>query len=279
MENTYLGIPEFIWNNIFTVITTLLCGLIIAYFTSTFLKKKEERTRISGLILEKRLECEKEILHFLEQELTKEQLICNDKNFQEKLILLKKQYPYINNFQYSKVFQNKDNFNEFFTKYEDMLSKNKLWLDSKVRRHLMIIETYFSFISTIPIIIKQIKLPDDKQLTEKEYNTACDKSFLLYGLLLDNEINGLITELDTLIVESIYKLDLQSPKKSLSRNGMLNRDIKSILTAVANNTILGQQELLFLGYILEIVLKVKKLDINNYSEDELYKMLENISNN
>ena len=41
-------IPEFMWNNIFSAISTLGCGLIVAYFTSTFLKKKEERTRMTA---------------------------------------------------------------------------------------------------------------------------------------------------------------------------------------------------------------------------------------
>lgn len=43
------SIPEFMWNNIFTVLNTLICGLIVALFTSTFLKKKEERTRIARI--------------------------------------------------------------------------------------------------------------------------------------------------------------------------------------------------------------------------------------
>ena len=59
------SIPEFMWNNIFSVISTLGCGLIVAFFTSTFLKKKEERTRIAGVIVEKRINSEQEILHFL----------------------------------------------------------------------------------------------------------------------------------------------------------------------------------------------------------------------
>ena len=62
------SMPEFMWNNIFTVINTLICGLIVALFTSTFLKKKEERTRIAGVIVEKRINSEQEILHFLERE-------------------------------------------------------------------------------------------------------------------------------------------------------------------------------------------------------------------
>lgn len=40
------ALPDNVVNNIFTTINTLICGLIVAFFTSTFLKKKEERTRI-----------------------------------------------------------------------------------------------------------------------------------------------------------------------------------------------------------------------------------------
>ncbi|MDY5498390.1 MAG: hypothetical protein SPF99_10495 [Anaerobutyricum sp.] len=68
------AIPEFMWSNIFTVINTLICGLIVAFFTSTFLKKKEERTRIAGVIVEKRINSEQEVLHFLEHELFKEEI-------------------------------------------------------------------------------------------------------------------------------------------------------------------------------------------------------------
>lgn len=65
------ALPDNVVNNIFTTINTLICGLIVAFFTSTFLKKKEERTRIAGVIVEKRINSEQDILHYLEQELFK----------------------------------------------------------------------------------------------------------------------------------------------------------------------------------------------------------------
>ena len=37
------ALPDNVVNNIFTTINTLICGLIVAFFTSTFLKKKEEQ--------------------------------------------------------------------------------------------------------------------------------------------------------------------------------------------------------------------------------------------
>ena len=59
------ALPDNVVNNIFTTINTLICGLIVAFFTSTFLKKKEERTRIAGVIVEKRINSEQDILHYL----------------------------------------------------------------------------------------------------------------------------------------------------------------------------------------------------------------------
>ena len=74
MTEAFSAVPEFMWNNIFTVINTLICGLIVAFFTSTLLKKKEERTRIVGVIVEKRINSEQDVLHFLEHELFKEEI-------------------------------------------------------------------------------------------------------------------------------------------------------------------------------------------------------------
>ena len=77
MHEEFLNLPAFIWENVFTVINTLVCGLIVAIFTSTFLRKWEERTRIAGVILEKRINSEQEILTYLEKELFKEEININ----------------------------------------------------------------------------------------------------------------------------------------------------------------------------------------------------------
>ena len=73
LKDVINSVPEFMWNNIFSAISTLGCGLIVAIITSTYLKKKEERTRIAGVIVEKRINSEQEILHFLEAGLLKEE--------------------------------------------------------------------------------------------------------------------------------------------------------------------------------------------------------------
>ena len=51
--STYLGLPQFMWEGIFNIVVTLGAGLIIAFVTTFYLKKKDEVTRVAGLILEK----------------------------------------------------------------------------------------------------------------------------------------------------------------------------------------------------------------------------------
>ena len=64
--NSFLGLPQFMWEGIFNIITALGVGLIIAFVTTFYLKKKDEITRVAGVILEKRVNSEQEILDFLE---------------------------------------------------------------------------------------------------------------------------------------------------------------------------------------------------------------------
>lgn len=65
--NSFLGLPQFMWEGIFNIIIALGAGLIIAFVTTFYLKKKDEITRVAGIILEKRVNSEqtKDILRFL----------------------------------------------------------------------------------------------------------------------------------------------------------------------------------------------------------------------
>ena len=147
-----MGLPIFIWENIFAVINTLVCGLIVALFTSTFLKKKEERTRIAGVILEKRINSEQELLTYLEKQLFKEEInIENSSKYDVEITEFLSSFdlpvPYERNVQYAVVFKNMTAFEKFFRGFEEEFQKRRLWLDKEVREHLVFMQMYFSFFS------------------------------------------------------------------------------------------------------------------------------------
>ena len=63
---SYLGYPLFLWQGLTNLLSLLIAGLVIAFVTTFYLKRKDESTRVAGVILEKRVEAQNEILNVLE---------------------------------------------------------------------------------------------------------------------------------------------------------------------------------------------------------------------
>ena len=234
---TFYGLPQFVWEIIANVFITLGAGLIIAYFTSTFLKKREEKIRISGTILEKRINCEQEILTFLEKENYKyEAPKDKHKNMLDGVMLYGIPLPYGINLQYSVIFTSPELFEKFMVTLENLYAKNRLWMDVKVRRHLLLIQAYYSFFRNIPVMLHRFPLPKDKKLTDEQYNDLHKAILWQCGIIFDDDLNMLTNELEELIVSSIYKLDLSRPKKSITRKAMQNAEVVSIQKEIYNET-------------------------------------------
>ncbi|MFY4783125.1 hypothetical protein ACOTWN_07935 [Aliarcobacter butzleri] len=62
----YLGYPVFLWEGLINFSSIIVVGLIIAFITTFYLKKKDESTRVAGVILKKRVNAQHEILKFIE---------------------------------------------------------------------------------------------------------------------------------------------------------------------------------------------------------------------
>lgn len=273
MKEVITSIPEFMWDNIFTVINTLICGLIVAFFTSTFLKKKEERTRIAGVIVEKRINSEQDVLHFLEHELFKEEINIENSSkydmvFSDLLDAYGLPNPHKGHIQYARVFVSFDKFDLFFHAFEDKIMTHKLWLDTKVRTHLVFMQLYFGIFNTIPLMVKRIPLPQGKELTDEEFKTVCNKVLHLLGISCDGEINEFMSELDELIVDSVYKLELKRPRKSMMRGNMYNVDMDKCLKRVMRKTIVGVGQKNIFRLVMDTVYQTKGINESEMTDEE-----------
>lgn len=272
---TFFGLPQFVWEIIANVFITLGAGLIIAYFTSTFLKKREEKIRISGTILEKRINCEQEILTFLEKENYKYEMPKDKhKDMLDMVSLYGIPLPYGTNLQYSVIFTSPKLFEKFMVSLENLFAKNRLWMDVKVRRHLLLIQAYYSFFRVIPVILHRLPLPKDKKLTDKQYKDLHKIILWQCGIIFDDDLNMLTSELEELIVSSIYKLDLSRPKKSITRQKMQNAEVVSIQKEISNETKRG----IYMGELLEGIEKqlygLAGVEYSSLSDKERKEMME-----
>ncbi|WP_422484785.1 hypothetical protein [Gudongella sp. DL1XJH-153] len=268
--NSFLGLPQFMWDGIFNITITLGAGLIIAFVTTFYLKKKDEITRVAGVILEKRVNSEQEILDFLE-DLAFHKELHNGKE-KEWLALLKEYeltLPHEPHLQYSDVFSSVDKFREFFRGFERIITTNKLWMGKKVRFHLALMQGYFSWINALLVAITRIPLPADNKLSEEDIDKLSTTLLLQVAITLDHEISGLLAELESLIVDSVYKLDLKRPRKSMTRNGMLNVDTVKILKELDGNTLLGINREKYFALMMTQVYAYKGVDIEGEDLDDI----------
>lgn len=257
----FLGYPEFVWQGIFSLGSTLIAGLIIAFVTTFYLKKKDEVTRVAGVILEKRINSEQIILDFLEDaSFSLEMRQENSGPIYELLIQGGLETPHGPYLQYAKIFESHDTFQKFFRSFEQQISCNKLWLGKEVRFHLELMQTYFSWVNANLLAIQRIPLPDGIYISDDDLRVLSDKIILLLGISLDNEIKGLIARLEVLMVDSIYRLDLKRSKNSLMRNGFLNRETKRIIRILNRKTLLGIQRDHIFALITLLVYQIKGLD-------------------
>ncbi len=270
--DTFYSLPQFIWKEIFHLTTTLGVGLIIAFVTTFYLRRKDERTRVAGVILEKRVNSGQEILFYLER-LSFHMELHNGKE-KEWYDLLKGfdlTLPHDRNLQYSDVFSSIVTFREFFKGFEEVISRNKLWLDNKTRFHLLLMQAYFSCINALLIGLTRVSLPADNKLIQEELNKLSEIILLQVGITLDHEINGLLAHLETLIVDSVYKLDLNRPKKSITRNGMYNTDTLRVMRKLDEHTLLGSNKEKYFALMILQVYRYKNISLQENDLDELVK--------
>lgn len=264
-NQVFLSLPEFVWQGIFSLVSTLITGLIIAFVTTFYLKKKDETTRVAGVILEKRMNSEQVILDFLENaSFTVEMPAKSGKAFYELMLAHELELPHGPHLQYSRVFSNSLSFQEFFRAFEQHVSRNKLWLGQEVRLHLELMQAYLSWINASALVLNRIPLPEGVYLTEDEVKKFSDDIVLMHGVSLDSEFKGLIAHLEVLMVNSIYHLKLDRVKRSLMRNGFKNRDTLKIIRTLEDETILGAQREKFMALIVATVYAAKGLDLEGF---------------
>lgn len=238
---TYLGYPVFLWEGAITLASTLLAGLLIAFVTTFYLKKKDERTRVAGVILEKRVDAQQEILQFMESNTQKFEMRQPQAAMLREIILSHDMtLPYEPHIQYADIFSSVEKFRVFFHGMEKMLEKHKLWLDLKVRHHILRMQAYFGTINAMLVSFNRVPLPDGVELSEDDFTKLGDQLLFMLGAVLDEEFNYLVMDLEVLMVGSIYKLDLSRPKHGLFAKRHASKEVKRVQKFLYQESLLGE---------------------------------------
>lgn len=258
----YLGYPIFLWEGLINFSSVIIAGLIIAFITTFYLKKKDESTRVAGVILEKRVNAQHEILKFMENSSQKLEMP------QSSAVILKELMedynfvlPYNPHIQYADIFSSVEKYRAFFKEFEESFSKHKLWLDFKVRHKMLLMQAYFAAINSSLIVFNRIPLPIGIVLKAKEMEDLSEKLLLILGVALDEEFNDLLMELEVLMVNSIYKLDLSRPKNSFLHKYKENKEIEKVEKFLVKESLMGKYLPSIAVLAMDLVAGVKDIEL------------------
>jgi hypothetical protein len=130
---------------------------------------------------------------------------------------------------------------------------------------------YFAQINAYLVTMTRIPLPENKQLSDDEFKELASILLLQIGITLDHEVNGLLAHLETLIVESVYKLHLTRPRRSLTRNGMLNMDMIKIAKTLDRKTLWGTNKEKYFALLLSQICAYKDVDLSESDFENMIK--------
>lgn len=210
----FFGIPEFMWSGIFGFITTVCAGLIVGVFTSSFLKKREERIRVSGLIIEKRVEVQRQLSSLLFKRLLFDPISVNDPD----VLKLLEDFDIADThseYQRSVVFDSAESCAAFIRQFRELFYENRIWLDERTRNQLSVIQYYLEAVAGLTSYVDRVPLPDGIELSPCERGEMRNRIIQLAGVVADNDFNAMLGILDNYIAESVHKLDMRSPRHSL----------------------------------------------------------------
>ena len=175
--------------------------------------------------------------------------------------------PYI---QYADIFTSVDKFRVFFKEFEELFAKHKLWLDPKVRHQMLLMQAYFSAINASLVVFNRIPLPAAIVLTADEMDSLSDRLLLVLGAALDAEFNDLLMDLEVLMVNSIYKLDLSRPKSSYFAQRRDNKEAKKVEQFLLKKSLMGQYLPIIVILAMHMIEAIKGVDITQEQAEEYY---------
>lgn len=270
-EIFYLGLPDYVWSGIFSLLTTLIAGVVVATFTTAFLKKKEEKIRVSGELFQRRVEAQSTLSNYLIQSLVFDTIEERDADVLRLIdgVELVDTHP---SPQRSKIFNSLDESNRFLDEYRRLFFSNKTWLDHRVRDQLLLIQYYLEGVSGVWIYATRVPLPDGGELSEEELRLIQNRVVRFVGVVADNDLNAMLGILDNEITRSVYKVDFRTPKKSW--NAWSHRKIVDV---ALHDTEFGDNFHQIREMIIEEVIELKQIRFEN-GEQAASFVLELLSN-
>lgn len=204
----FLNTPEFIWNRIFDVLQVILAGGLVAWFVSHYLNKKDEVTRVKGVLLEKRLSTYELMMDLISSLYRKKEIEVSEND----QILLNELFK-IEILFYEEIFIIFEDKVKFFQKVkllEKQLRINSIYLDPEVEKLFNLLIDYLNNIENIINWAEQLEFKNEHKLSMKELNKKQNRLINLLAIIIKKDIIFFYVKIEETITNKLYNLKLET---------------------------------------------------------------------
>lgn len=204
----FLNTPEFIWNRIFDVLQVILAGGLVAWFVSHYFNKKDEVTRVKGVLLEKRLSTYELMMDLISSLYRKKEIEVSEND----QILLNELFK-IEILFYEEIFIIFEDKVKFFQKVkllEKQLRINSIYLDPEVEKLFNLLIDYLNNIENIINWAEQLEFKNEHKLSMKELNKKQNRFINLLAIIIKKDIIFFYVKIEETITNKLYNLKLET---------------------------------------------------------------------
>ena len=205
------SIPQYMGEAIIELVTLVVVGLILGYFSSKYFARINEITRIEGLLFEKKTPIYKEIysrvegmnqLQSIRQSKIKHILeLVNDAGFpiQEK-----------SSYQIAEIFMNYEKMSSTFLDIDKYIAENRLYYDEEVYLQLLLFQNYIIAFNRFHVVYREAvaDVTNDKKLLD-----GIERSmFIALGIVLFDDFAKQIDNVLKCLRKSFNNVSLKRRK-------------------------------------------------------------------
>lgn len=195
------------WDRVFDILQFLIAGGLIAWYTSHFLKKRDEVTRVKGVMLEKRIASYEELMQILYK--LYETISLEDKELEsaERILRLYGLRFGNSSLEYHIILENKDSIFKYIRELSGFIQKNKIFFDRETFGVIDCFVKYLQHYYDKILRMAHLQLSQKYNFTEGDMKNKSDLVNHILGTVISIDVNYFYGTIEDVVLNNMRKLD------------------------------------------------------------------------
>ena len=205
------SVPDYVGEGVLKVVLTIISALIVGWITARYFMRRDELTRIEGMLLEKKIP----IYEHLSQQLTgMNELWALDPAYGQVAVDMLKRHGVETSgpMHIHKMLSDPEAFRTTFLEFEKYTIEHKLYFDEQTTLPILVFTNYLAAINRMGVHFEQ-ELSRLGVKTDNEVKKVEKHLYATIGLLLRDDMADQIEKVDTAVMMSIQHLDFDHRKQ------------------------------------------------------------------